>query len=206
MEMDDFVWYYWDMKTIFTSILVLSFLLSSVLLFSQNEYDRGLLLGFNISNFTGSEPGLENSSTIPGLSIGFFQEFELGSHFSFRPEIAFTTKGSRLQTVGDLFLHQVVTYMEVPLLIHWIINPGDRTRVFICGGPAADLMLLAFNEVGFSEDIRRFEMGTVLGIGLRRQKLGFRVHINQGLLDLDKSSSLTSVRNKTLSFTVGILF
>ncbi len=67
-------------------------------------------------------------------------------------------------------------------------------------------MLLAFNEVGFSEDIRRFEMGTVLGIGLRRQKLGFRVHINQGLLDLDKSSSLTSVRNKTLSFTVGILF
>ena len=185
---------------------VIWLLLSSPALFSRGPGDRGLLLGFNTSSFTGSESTIENNSYIPGLTIGFFQEFEIGPHMIIGPEIAFTTKGSRLQTVGDLYLHQVITYMELPLLVNWIVNPGKRSRAFLVGGPTFSYMLLAFNEVGFPEEVSRFDFGASLGMGVRWRKIRCRIHMNQGLIDVDKSNSLTSVKNRTFNFTVGLSF
>lgn len=187
-------------------MVVTWFLLYSTVMFSRGPGDRGLLLGFNASSFTGSESTIENNSYMPGLTIGFFQEFEIGPHLIIGPEIAFTTKGSRLQTVGDLYLHQVITYLEVPLLASWIIHSGERSRAFLSCGPTVGLMLLAFNEVGFPEEIGRFDVGAELGIGVGWQKVRFRLHVIQGLLDVDRSNSSASVKNRTLSFTVGLSF
>ena len=194
------------MKSFLSSVLCLWLLFFCEVVFSQGSGDRGLLLGFNSSTFTGSEPSIKNNSHIPGLTIGFFQVFDIGPGFSFTPELAFTTKGSCLQTIGDLYLHQIITYMELPLLARWTLHPGDRIGVYLCGGPALAFMLLAFNEVGFPEEIHRFDMGVVLGIGVGRRKLGFRIHVNQGLTDLDHSTSISSVRNQCFSLTMGLAF
>jgi len=187
-------------------MICMCFLSFGTLLFSQGQGDRGLLLGFNASSFTGSEILNEKSAYLPGMCIGFFQEFNLGPGLAIGPEISFTSKGSRIQTVGDLYLHQVVTYLEVPVLLSWILNPGQKCRGFLSAGPSFGLMLLAFNEVGFPEDIERFDMGVELGAGVRWQKLRLRFHINQGFLDLDKSDSSGSIRNRTLSFTLALSF
>ena len=181
-------------------------LLSSAGVFCQGVGDRGLLMGFNTSSFWGSESTLKHSAYMPGMSIGFFQEFHLNSHLILGPEITFTTKGSRVQTVGDLYLHQVLTYMEIPLLANYVINPKGGSRVFLFTGPGFDMLLLAFNEVGFPEDIARFDVGAILGIGIRWNKMRIRFHMNQGLLDLDQSNMETNVKNRTFSFAIGLSF
>lgn len=194
------------MKLFAATSICMYFLSAGTLLFSQVQGERGLLLGFNASSFCGSESVNESSGYLPGMSIGFFQEFNLGTGLSFGPEISFTSKGSTLQTVGDLRLHQVITYMELPLLMNWIINPEQQCRAFLSGGPSLGLMLLAFNEVGFPEQIARFDMGAELGAGVRWQKVRLRFHFNQGILDLDKSDSSGSIRNRTFSFTIALSF
>lgn len=181
-------------------------LFSCACLFSQSSGERGLLIGFNASSFSGTESTIGNSSYIPGLAIGFFQEFWISSGILIGPEIVFTTKGSRIETVGDLYLHQVITYAEVPLLVSWVINPGDSTRLFLSGGPTFGVILLAFNEVGFSREISRFDVGAEMAIGVRLKKMRFRVQLNQGLMDVDSSSSITTVRNRTLSLYFGLSF
>jgi hypothetical protein len=194
------------MKLFTTSIICICFLSSEAILLSQGQGDRGLLLGFNASSFKGSESLKEKSTYLPGMRIGFFQEFNLLPGLVIGPEISFTSKGSRIQTVGDLYLHQVITYMEVPVLLSWIMNPGQKCRGFLSGGPSFGLMLLAFNEVGFPDDIARFDLGTELGAGVRWQKLRLSLHINQGFLDLDRSDASGSLRNRTFSFKLALAF
>ena len=194
------------MKSLIFFSISAGLLLFCTTLFSQRTGDRGLLLGFNTSSFTGTEPSLEQSTYIPGFSIGFFQEFICGEHLILGPELAFTTKGNMLQSVGDLNLHQVITYMELPLLTTWVFRPDKGSRIFISAGPSFDIMLLAFNEVGFPEDINRFDIGLVLGTGIRWSKIRFRILMNQGLLDLDQSTDTTSVRNRTFNLAMGLTF
>lgn len=195
-----------EMKTFLPYLFVVTLLLSSPSLFSRGPGTRGLLIGFNASTFSGSDASIENSSLIPGLTLGFFHEFELNPRLFVGPEITFTTRGSCLQSVGDLSLHQVITYLELPVPFNWTLNPGDRTRVFLSGGPAMAFMMLAFNEVGFPEEIARFDLGVSLGTGMAWRKVQFRVHMNQGLLDLDKSNSQTKVKNRSFSFTTAFSF
>lgn len=194
------------MKSISSIVILITLLFSCASLLSQNSGERGLLIGFNASSFSGTESTISNSSYIPGLAIGFFQEFRITPGILIGPEIVFTTKGSRIETVGDLYLHQVITYAEVPLLVSWVINPGDSTRLFLSGGPTFGVMLLAFNEVGFSQEISRFDMGAELAIGVRWEMMRFRVQLNQGLMDVDNSSSITTVKNRTLSLYFGLSF
>ena len=111
-----------------------------------------------------------------------------------------------LQSVGDLNLHQVITYMELPLLTTWVFRPDKGSRIIISAGPSFDIMLLAFNEVGFPEDINRFDIGLVLGTGIRWSNIRFRILMNQGLLDLDQSTDATSVRNRTFNLSMGLTF
>ena len=181
-------------------------MLASTSLFSQGPGKWGLLLGFNASSFSGSETSIENNKLMPGLTIGFFYEIEIAPRLAFSPEFSFTTKGSRLQSVGDLYLHQVLTYLEMPVRVIWTIKSGKRVSLFLSGGPALDFMLLAFNEVGFPEEIARFDMGVDLGTGIRWQKVQFRVHLTQGLTDLDRSMSLNRIKNRTLSLTAALSF
>ena len=168
--------------------------------------ERGLILGFNSSTFTGSGPSFEDLKYIPGITLGFYQEFEINPRFLIEPEFLFTTKGSRIQTVGDLYLHQVFTYLEVPVLAKWIINPQKKARMFLAGGPFFDMRLLAFNEVGFTEEISLVDVGADLGAGVKFHHVSFKMNMKQGFLDVDRSEAADSYKNRTLSIVAALSF
>lgn len=191
----------------FSLILVYAvLLLHSYVIAAQRTGDRGLILGFGASSFTGTDAVVERSKYIPGMAIGFFQEYSFGRHLALGSELTLSTKGSLLASVGDLNMHQVITYVEIPLLSTWIFMPEKRSRLFISAGPTLDIMLLAFNEVGFPEDIKRFDTGIVLAGGIRWSGLRFRFQVNQGLIDLDRGNPATGVRNRTFVFITGLSF
>jgi len=168
--------------------------------------ERGLILGFNSSTFTTAGHSFEDLKYIPGITLGFYQEFEINPRFVVEPEFLFTTKGSRIQTVGELYLHQVFTYLEIPVLAKWIINPQKNVRMFLVGGPFFDLKLIAFNEVGFPDEISQVDVGADLGAGVKFHKLSFKIIMKQGFLDMDKSEAADSYKNRTLSLVAGISF
>ena len=168
--------------------------------------DHGLILGFNSSTFTTAGSSFEDLKYIPGITLGFYQEIEINPRFTLESEFVFTTKGSRIHTVGELYLHQMITYLEVPLLVKWIINPQKEVRIFLAGGPFIDLKLIAFNEVGFPDEISQVDVGVELGAGVKFYKLSFKIIIKQGFLDMDKSETTDSYKNRTLSLVAGISF
>jgi len=174
--------------------------------FCREPGKRGLLIGFNASAFVGSEATVDAIRYIPGITLGFYQEFEIAPRLMIEPQLLFITKGSRMHTVGELYLHNIFTYLELPVLAKWIINPRHKAKIFLSGGPYMDLKLLVFNEVGFPDEIQKADFGVDLGTGVQFQKISFRIHVIQGFIDIDRSSAATGYRNRTLSFTAGLSF
>lgn len=197
-------------KRILILILLLTQVLSASIL-SQEPPDwikggRGLYLGMSASNFAGSEASSADNKYIPGFILGFYQDYCLNQGFSLETGLLFTSKGSRLESVGDLYLHQVLTYMEVPVLVEYKLVQAEKSDFFIVGGAFLGLKLLAFNEVGFPEEISSLDLGLITGPGMRYRHFSYRIEVKRGFLTIDKSESSRNYKNLTLSLLVGISF
>jgi len=199
------------MKTRFFILLILLIQNFSVLLLSQESAEqtgrsRGVLLGLSASNFTGTNASAADNRFIPGVSLGFYQDFPISFRYSLETGLLLTSKGSRLDAVGDLYLHQVLTYLEVPVLGECKLFIGEKASFLIAGGPYLGLKLLAFNEVGFPEEIHRMDVGLDLGLGMRFRSFSYRIKVKRGFLNVDRSEQSVNYKNLTVSLLVGIAF
>lgn len=199
------------MKSLFLMFALILFQGLATLLYSSGPEEpsgdkRGLLIGFGGSTFVGSSSSGESNKFLPGLILGFFQDFPVKPGFDLETGIQFCTKGSRLDAVGDLYLHQVVTYLELPVQASWIVLPGEKARLFVAGGTFFGIKLLAFNEVGFPEEINGIDVGLDLGAGVRFNKVRFKLEFKQGLLNVDQSTAELNYKNLSLSFVAGVSF
>ena len=165
--------------------------------------ERGLILGFSGSNFVGSET---NNKIIPGITLGFYQNYNINHRFGLETGLLFTTKGSRLDAVGDLYMHQIITYLEVPVLAEWILIPIEKREIFLAGGAFFGVKLLAFNEVGFPDEIHRFDVGVNLGVGVKLRHVSYGIEVKRGFLNIDKSESPAIYKNLSLSLIARISF
>ncbi|MCK4345881.1 MAG: PorT family protein, partial [Bacteroidales bacterium] len=147
--------------TIITALVL--FIISSSEINAEGFSSRGIKFGFNNSKFTGKDIPGKGIGYMPGLTLGYFINYEVSSQFSLQSELLFTTKGSRINTVGDIYLYNIFTYMEIPVLAKWTFTTEKKWRPYLLGGPFLDMKILAFNEVEFLEDFRRIDLGLILG-------------------------------------------
>ena len=108
--------------------------------------------------------------------------------------------------MGDLYLHQFITYLELPVRAAWTFLQKEKAQIFLSAGTYLGLKILAFNEVGFPEEIKGFDVGLDLGAGVKFQKLSFRLEVKQGFLNLDQSNTGLTYRNQSLFMVMGMLF
>jgi hypothetical protein len=191
--------------------LLLLILCSSALLLSQEPGERtgrsrGLYLGLSASNFAGSDASAVDNKFIPGFSLGFYQDFIISHRYSIETGLLLSSKGSRLDAVGDLYMHQVLTYLEIPVLVECMLVDGEKLSFHMAGGAYLGLKLLAFNEVGFPEEINCLDIGVDLGLGVRFRHFSFRLDVKRGFLSIDKSEPSLDYKNLTFSLLVGISF
>jgi hypothetical protein len=168
--------------------------------------DHGLILGFGASKFVASSFSQSNNRFNPGITLGFYQDFNLKANVDLEFGFMLSAKGSRLDATGDLYLHQFITYLELPLRAIWSLLEKEKIQLFISGGSYLGIKLLAFNEVGFPEDIRGFDVGLDLGAGVKFQQFSFRLVANQGFLNLDQSNSGLAYKNQSFFLAVGVMF
>jgi len=162
--------------------------------------DTGLSIGINQSQFSGKK-----TATIPGFSIGGSLQWPVNSFITVQNGFELHTKGCRINTIGDIYLNNIFVYIESPVLFKVRlaqINP----KLFFILGPSFNLNVLAINDVGLIDEIRKWDVDLIAGIGVGLEKISFSLRISRGLAPFDLSEPETKLRHRSVSTVVTFLF
>jgi len=173
-----------------------------VLIFSRLVYaiDPRLSIGVNQSQFAGKK-----TATILGFSIGGSIHWPVNSYITVQNGLELHTKGCRINTVGDIYLNNIFVYIESPILLEFSLvqlNP----KLFFILGPSFNLNVLAINDVGLIDEIRKWDVDLVAGVGIDLEKVSFSLRTSRGLAPFDLSEPKTKLRHQSVSAVVSFDF
>lgn len=189
-------------------IIIITFLIlmTSFSLHAGKLTNIGMKIGYNSSTFGGKNLPGKGVSNVPGFTLGGFASYELSKKFSVQPEILLTTKGSRINTVGDIEQYNIFVYVEMPILAKYrLLQSGNFYLRGLCG-PGFSLKALAMNDVGVLDNIRGIDCGLIAGAEVGLGRFSFELRYEFGLLNFDTSIDDADLKNKSISFLFGIAF
>jgi len=192
-----------EMQTGFKTMLFFLFVFTCLSLQAGELTGVGIKLGYNNSKFTGNDIPGKGVSFQSGGSIGGFIEKNFNHKYCFRQEALITLKGSKINTVGDVYLSNYLFYLEIPALLIRTFLAESKIRPEIFIGLAPGLKIAAFNDRALLEDIRSIDTGIVLGAGIYLWNADLDIRINRGLLNFDQSGDDIDLKNFTISFLIG---
>lgn len=166
----------------------------------------GMKLGYNSSIFTGNDIPGKGISSQAGITLGGFLCYKINNRFSLQQEILLTTKGAKINAIGDVYLSDIFMYFEFPLLGRMTFRPEQMLKTTIFLGPAFGIKVLAINDIGVLEDIRGLDFSVVLGIGIEVWKFSLDVRLIRGLVNFDQSANDIDLKNRTISIMFGFTF
>jgi hypothetical protein len=138
--------------------------------------------------------------------LGGFVSYKLNHLLSLQQEVSFTTKGSKINTIGDIYLSNIFVYLELPFLVKATFLTEYRLKPNVYVGPAVSLLILAYNDNYFLDDIRSFDLEGVVGVGFEVWKISLDLRLTKGLLNFDESADNIDLKNQTISMMVGYAF
>jgi len=163
----------------------------------------GMKLGYNSALFTGQDIPGKGVSPQAGFTLGGFLCYKINDRFSLQQEILLTTKGAKINTVGDVYLSNIFIYYEFPLLGKLTLLPNHRLKPTLFLGPALGRTVLAFNDVAVLENIRDLDFSVVLGMGVEVWKFSVDLRLIRGLVNFDQSANDIDLKNRTISIIFG---
>jgi hypothetical protein len=187
-------------------ICTLALVASTVGATAQGFSSLGVKLGYNSSQFVGADIPGKGISPQSGLIFGGFVTYEFNDTFSLQQEVLFTMKGSMANIIGDVWLRNIFLYAEMPLLAKATFLAESRLRPNIYAGPAVAALIGAFNNTGFLEDIRSYDLGLVIGGGVEIWKVSLDLRLTRGLLNFDQGASGIDLKHQTISAIMGYAF
>ena len=190
-------------KTILCSLALIASTMSAA---AQGFSGLGAKLGYTSSQFVGADIPGKGVSSQSGLTLGGYVSYEFNNTFSLQQEVLFTLKGSKINTIGDVWLSNIFLYIEMPLLAKATLLTESELRPNIYAGPALAVLIGAFNDVGLLEDIRSYDVGLVLGGGVDIWRLSLDLRLTSGLLNFDESASGIDMKHQTISVLMGYAF
>ncbi len=192
------------MKKIITFISLMAFFFNPV--FAGEFSSTGIKLGLNYSKFIGDDIPGKNVSNITGFAIGGFLTYKINDTFSAQQELYLTTKGSLVNTVGDINQSNTFVYLQLPLLLKITFFPKNRFRPVILCGPALGIKTIAMNFTGMLEDIKPIDWGLIVRAGIEYWKISFEFSYDRSISNFDQSADGIDLKNQTISFIVGYSF
>ncbi len=165
-------------------------------------------------------------------------QIPFGKHFSFQPEVHYIKRGFKISTTtGDTSLVGKINvdgslstqYLDVPLLFKFDIGSREHMHLYLIGGPYLGYALSGsinsstttggqstsssspFNFINYN----RIDYGIIGGVGvgfpIGSGTLTFDARYNQGLGNLNKSSTTTTatggtINNQWISVGLGYVF
>ncbi|MDP8211204.1 MAG: outer membrane beta-barrel protein [Candidatus Stygibacter australis] len=180
--------------------LIIFILLNICSLSALSFNATGLKIGYNSSRFTGNDIYGKGVSNIPGFIIGGFITYDINQHFAFDSELLLTTKGSYVNTIGDIDQHNVIVYLELPFACKYkFFNSTAITPTISCGSSFA-INTLALNDTGILDNIGFYDICLLAATGFEFRYLSMELRFQQGIICIDGNS----INNQTLSLQIGI--
>ena len=167
----------------------------------------GVMGGLNRSTATGS--GSSGAEARTGFMLGGTATILVGETFSVRPELYFSTKGSRFRTGpgGFDFRTMKTASVQMPLLVQLHTRPGGLVRPHLFAGVSLGVSVrcrIDAAECSEDESLTRggFETGVVMGGEVEFGWVAVGARYEAGLGPAGQFSWGTDIFDGVLSFTV----
>lgn len=192
------------MTTAFTNSVVKSLMIGllftiSLSSFSQSTIRFGIRGGVHAGTQFGQAIITNPKGTLIGFEGAIFANIELSEDISLCPEIAFSQKGFKIDT-----MEMTSNYIEVPLLLK--INMGDGGIYTVIGPYVSYLPTVNIN----APDEKALGFGGTFGFGTRvgdHLLIEARYNFNGNIWRLGSdSTNLYGFRNTTIGLSLGYLF
>jgi hypothetical protein len=192
------------MKKAFTYSIINILMITSILVFSQSSFSQssvrfGIRGGVHAGTQFGRAIITNPSGTLVGFEGALFANIELSEDISLCPELAFSQKGFKVDT-----MEITSNYFEVPLLLK--INMGDEGLYTIIGPYVSYLPTVNVN----APDEKALGFGGTFGLGTRLGThliLEGRYNFNGNIWKLGTDSTTPyGFRNTTIALSLGYLF
>ena len=197
-------------------ITAIVFFVTGIITVSFAQISGGPKAGANFSNFY-LDTSLEGNQYKIGFNAGGFFNYEFNDNFSVQPEIAFSSKGSKIkyETTGPISKTEItadytINYIDIPLLFQCKLKTGS----FFCVGPQLS-MLAKVNykyeavtaitgqptqtvsfESGDKDGLNTVDFALAVGTGYQSESgINFSLRANFGLADVfpDDGDSQTKI-------------
>jgi hypothetical protein len=192
------------MKKAFTFTIIKFLMICTIIIYSFSSFSQSSIrFGIRGGVHAGTQFGRAIITNPKGTLIGFegalFANIELSEDISLCPEIAFSQKGFKIDT-----MEITSNYFEVPLLLK--INMGDEGLYTIIGPYVSYLPTVNIN----APDEKALGFGGTLGLGTRvgdHLLIEGRYNFNANIWKLGSDSTNPyGFRNTTIALSLGYLF
>ena len=186
-------------NSIVNTLIIGVFFIISHSTFSQSSIRFGIRGGVHAGTQFGQAIITNPKGTLIGFEGAIFANIELSDDISLCPEIAFSQKGFKIDT-----MEMTSNYIEVPLLLK--INMGDGGIYTIIGPYVSYLPTVNIN----APDEKALGFGGTFGFGTRvgdHLLIEARYNFNGNIWKLGSdSANLYGFRNTTIGLSLGYLF
>ena len=114
-------------------------LMVSLSALAQDKLNTGLNIGYVSSTFIGSGIPHNDLAPVSGAIIGGYFRYRLDNKFSIQPEIDFYSKGSKINTIDDLYEYVYLNYLEIPVFFVLRLRNEKKLQPVIIAGPAISI-------------------------------------------------------------------
>ena len=152
-----------------------------------------------------------------GLCAGGFVRFNVSKVFAIQPEVLYTMKGAKIEGIipreGIFRLEYKLSYLEVPVLVKFMIPTPGSVKPNLYAGPAVAIKLSAKGKIEALgetveedlEDMKDTDFGLIVGAGIDFGKLMVDLRYVLGLTTLSDEADVP-VKNGVISISVGYSF
>ena len=175
-------------------------------IYAQDKLNTGLNIGYSSSTFVGNDIPGKGLAPISSALIGGYFRYCFNDKFAIQPEINYYAKGSRINTIDNLYEYVYLDYLEIPVLFILKFRKERKLHPIIYAGPTFNINTNASGSRGYLNNIKKIDGSIIAGTGVEIWKLSFQIRYIYGLTRFDDSSQKLDLKNSTLSLLVGFNF
>lgn len=174
----------------------------------------GVKVGVGIAELHSEDEDLIQLQSRRGLVAGGFVDIPVHETFAIAIEALFTQKGAS-DSIEEVELTTELDYIEFPVLAKAPFNTMGTVQPFVYGGVAPAINTSAqfsgeiggeSEEVDIGEEFKAFDLGLVVGGGVKFGILGVEVRYNHGIVNISEFEDEESITNRQTSVLVSVQF
>jgi hypothetical protein len=211
------------LKLIFITLL---FFISGITIDSFAQFQAGVRVGGNASNFVGDDVDQDNSMHKLGVNTGVFVFYNINPGLALQIGANYTMKGREVETAYkgilinfDYNQTDKLNYFNIPVLAR--VNFGDELKIHLNAGPSFNFLINSDSEYEITSgneniDIEQYlgemeydypgtDIGILFGAGITNNSLMLDFRYEFGMQSVVDSDDAPDMKNSVFTLSLGYM-